>query len=244
LADAQLLEQEIRRFADVRLVVIDPITAFLKSTSVQRAAAARLQRLAENSGAAVVVISHLAKTASRSALTQVLGSLGLVAVARALHIVVQEKETDRRLFLPAENNFASTRAGLAFKIEPRTTSAGTQVSAVVWDGPVTVSADEALASASGARKLQPALTDATNFLRVLLGAGPVHAKKVRSEASDAGVSGASLRRAAENLGVKSRRIEGIAGKGRWMWGLPDGWAPDHGEARTLTDAHSVLSSAE
>jgi putative DNA primase/helicase len=244
MADAQILEQEIRRFADVRLVVIDPITAFLKSTSVQRAAAARLQRLAENSGAAVVVISHLAKTASRSALTQVMGSLGLVAVARALLIVVREKETDRRLFLAAENNFANTRAGLAFKIEPKTTSVGTQVSAVVWDGPVTISADEALASVSGGTKLQPALADAKDFLRLLLADGPVPVKSVRREAADAGISWASLRRAAESLGVKSRRIGGIAGQGCWIWELPDGSDPARGNTRVLTDARLVPSSAE
>ena len=75
---------------------------------------------------------------------------------------------------------------------------------MVWDSaPVTVSADEALAPVMGRTKLQPALTDAEDFLRLVLGAGPLPAKHVKAEASDAGVSGASLRRAAETLGVKA-----------------------------------------
>ena len=107
LADAQILEQEIRRFGDVRLIIIDPITAFLKSTVAQRAAATRLQQLAANLGAAVVTVSHLTKTARTNALAQVMGSLGLVAVARAVFIVAPEKGTDRRLFVPAKNNLGS-----------------------------------------------------------------------------------------------------------------------------------------
>ena len=115
---------------------------------------------------------------------------------------------------------------------------------MVWDStPVTVSADEALAPVMGRAKLQPALTDAEDFLRLLLGAGPLPAKHVKAEASDAGVSGASLRRAADSLGVKRRRTGGIAGAGRWIWELPREWAP-HGETRALTDASLVPSSGE
>lgn len=238
LSDAQMLEQEIRRFGDVRLIVIDPITAFLKSTAVQRAAAARLQQLATNIGGAVVAVSHFAKTARSNAMAQVTGNHGLVAVARALFIVTPEKGTDRRLFLPAKNNLASARSGLAYRTEAKATANGIISSAVVWDSAlVMVSADEALASVSAGRKLQPALTDAEDFLRVLLGAGPIPAKDVRSEASDAGVSSASLRRAADNLGVQSRQIDGFAGRGRWVWELPRAAAPDDGKATALIDAN-------
>jgi putative DNA primase/helicase len=149
------------------------------------------------------------------------------------------------LFLPAKNNLATVGTGLAYRIQAKAASNGTTSSAVVWDSaPVTVSADEALASMSGTRKLQLALADAEDFLRVLLSAGPIPAKDVRSEATDAGISAASLRRAAETLGVKSRRTGGIAGKGRWSWELPDGSAPDDGKTRALTDAYSVPFSTE
>lgn len=225
LSDAQMLEQAIRQFGDVRLIVIDPITAFLKSTAMQRAAAAHLQQLAANLNAAVVVISHFAKTARTNVLTQVMGSLGLVAVARALFIVTEEKGTDRRLFLPAKNNLSGARFGLAYRMEAKSTSDAVTAPAVVWDSAlVTMSADEALASAAGARKMQPALTDAVDFLRVLLGAGPIPAKVIKSEASDAGIRIGSLRRAADILGVKARRIGGIAGTGSWIWELPIGSA--------------------
>ncbi len=234
--DAHVLEQKIRRFGDVRLIVIDPITAFLKSTAAQRAAAASLQKLATNLGAAVVAVSHLAKSARLNALAQVAGSLGLVAVARAVFIVAQEKGTNRRLFLPAKNNLASAASGLAYQTQAKATSSGIGSSAVVWDSaPVLVSANDALAPVKRGGTLQSALTDAEDFLRVLLAAGPMPSKAVKSEASDAGVSGASLRRAAEVLRVKSYRTGGIAGAGSWHWALPHESAPDDGTARAVTD---------
>jgi putative DNA primase/helicase len=234
--DAQMLEEKIRRFADVRLIVVDPIAAFLKTTAAQRAAAASLQKLAANLGAAVVAVSHLAKTTRTNALAQVTGSLGLVAVARAVFIVAQEKGTDRRLFLPAKNNLAGAGCGLAYYIERKMMPEGIASSAVVWDGsPIMISADEALASDAAGTKLRPALTDAEDFLRVLLASGPVPSKAVKSEASGAGVSASSLRRAAEVLGVKSYRTGGIAGAGNWHWALPHESAPDDGTARAVTN---------
>ena len=142
--DAQVLEREIRRFGNVRLIVVDPIAAFVKSTAAQRAAAASLQKVAANLNAAIVVVSHRSKTARGNALTQVTGSLGLVAVARAVFIVAQEKGTHRCLFLPVKNNLANGSSGLAYRTEQKMTSEGIISSAVVWDAsPVTISANEA-----------------------------------------------------------------------------------------------------
>src|ERR1019366_4210438 len=98
-------------------------------------------------------------------------------------------------------------------------------SGLVQSEPITITAEQALAAGSRVSKKQQALTDAEDFLRVLLGVGPIPAKDVRREASDACISPASLRRAAEILGVKSRRIGGIAGKGSWVWELLEESAP-------------------
>jgi putative DNA primase/helicase len=226
---AELLEEEIRRLQDVRLVIIDPIAALLKSARMQRASADRLQQMAGKFGLAVVAISHLTKTTRSNAMAQVMGDLGLVASARSVFIVAPEIGTNRRLFLAAKNNLGFC-GGLAYRIEPKTLADGIASSAVVWDAaPVTISADEALTPAARSGK-QPARADAEDFLLVLLGAGPVSAKEVKSEASDAGISWPSVRRAVEKLGVKSRRTGGAAGKGHWYWELPgrptEGSAPD------------------
>lgn len=234
LSDIQALSQKISRFNDVRLIIMDPITAFVKSGNLRRAAARRLQWLAAELNAAVVVLTHLSKTIRANALMRVLGSLDLAAVARAAFIVANEQGTDRRLFLPIKNNLAAPRSGLAYRVESKIASNGTIASAVVWESaPITISADEALASTSKPTNQQPALTDAADFLHLLLSSGPVAAKEIKSEASDAGVSAASLRRAAATLGVKSRRVGGLAGAGHWIWDLPEGSAAREGGTRAL-----------
>jgi putative DNA primase/helicase len=171
---------------------------------------------------------------------RVMGSLDLVAVARAAFIVVDEQRMDRRLFLPAKNNIAAARSGLAYCIEPKVASDGATSSAVVWDAtPVTMSADEALTSASKPEQ-QLSLTDAVDFLNLILSAGPMPVKAIMSEARDAGVSAASLRRAARTLQVKSRRVGGLAGAGHWVWQLPEGSAAHEGGCRSAGNKNDNL----
>jgi putative DNA primase/helicase len=120
--DIKKLCAAIEYLGDVKLVVIDPITAYLgddkktdshKNASV-RAALAPLQALAEEHGFACILVSHLNKGGGQEALTLVLGSIGFVAAARASYLVVGEPETERVLFLPMKNNVGAPRPGLAF----------------------------------------------------------------------------------------------------------------------------------
>ena len=208
LSDINLLEQELSRLADVQLVVIDPIAAVLKSPTQQRAAGDRLQELGKRFNVAIVAVSHLTKAPQSTALNQVMGGIGLVAAARAVFVIAPENGTDRRLFLTVKNNLSAAGLGLAYRVEPKSSADGIASSTIVWDpGPVMISADAALTLASRANK-QPARTEAEDFLRLVLCDGSMPAKQVMSEASEAGVSHASLRRAAEALRV--RRSAGVA----------------------------------
>lgn len=252
--DLDRLEKEYD-LRQIQLLEIDPASAYLGSkngTSINRnhggdvrAVQSRLSAFAAKHQLAVLAISHLNKSSGARAITRIMGSLEWVAAPRAVFLVTEEANTDRCLFLPLKNNLAPGRIGYAFRIETRIVGDGIETSALVWDPePVTITAEEALAAASGVSKKQPALTDAEDFLRVLLGAGPIPAKDVRREANDACISGASLRRAAGTLCVKSRRIGGIAGQGFWVWELPEGSAPDGGKTRALIDARTLPFTTE
>jgi putative DNA primase/helicase len=221
VSDLQKLEESVRQQGDVRLIIIDPIAAFLRRGADVRTALTSLQELATKYGMAVVAITHLTKAKGISAMGRVQGPTAVGAVARNVFIVAREKGTDRRLLVPAKDNLGGIRTGLAFRIAPRTTEDGMRGSAVVWEsGPIMLS-PEALAATSSVRAQRGSLTDAEDFLRILLHAGPIAAREVRSEASEAGISSITLRRAAEALGVRSHRKGGIAGKGAWFWELPN-----------------------
>ena len=248
LANEHNLEQ-------VRLLIIDPASAYLGSKAGKsinrnhggdvRVIQSRLSAFAAKHQLAVVAVSHLNKSSGARAITRIMGSLEWVAVPRAVFLVTGEANTDRRLLLPLKNKLAPDRIGHGFRIATKIVGDGIETSALVWESePVTITAEQALAAGSRVSKKQPALTDAEDFLRVLLGVGPIPAKDVRREASDACISPASLRRAAEIIGVKSRRIGGIAGKGSWVWELPEGSAPDGGKTRALIDARAVPFTTE
>jgi hypothetical protein len=253
-SDLDRLESE-HNLEQVRLLIIDPASAYLGSKNGKningnhggdvRAIQSRLSAFAAKHQLAVVAVSHLNKSSGARAITRIMGPLEWVAAPRAVFLVTEEAGTNRRLFLPVKNNLAQDRIGYAFRIETKIVRDGFETSHLVWEPElVTISAEEALAAASGVSKKLPALTDAEDFLRVLLGAGPIPAKDVRREATDACISVASLRRAAETLGVKSRRIGGIAGQGFWVWELPEQSAPNDGKTRALTDARSIPFTTE
>src|SRR5262249_35022504 len=66
--------------------------------------------------------------------------------------------------------------------------------------------------------------EAEEFLRDLLTGEPVAAAQVKREATAAGLSWATVRRAQKRLGVRpTRRAEsgdGLGGRGHWYWSLP------------------------
>ena len=62
---------------------------------------------------------------------------------------------------------------------------------------------------------------ATDFLRELLGAGPIATNTVRTQAKAAHFSWATIRRAKDRLSVVSvRRSKDASGAGEWFWHLP------------------------
>jgi hypothetical protein len=85
---------------------------------------------------------------------------------------------------------------------------------------VTVTADEALAAASGETD-GGALAEAKDVLRDLLVGGPLPAKDVQRQAKEVGISEATLRRAKDALGARAVRSGGLASGGKWVWELPD-----------------------
>jgi hypothetical protein len=178
-----------------------------------RAALQCVTNFAEKHGLAVVLVSHLNKSRGANAITRIMGSTDWVAVPRAVCLVAEEFETDRRLFLPVKNNLAPDRIGYAFRIEDRVVPEGISTSAVVWDPePVMTTADEALAATAK----KTGSSAAIDFLRQALSDGPVDQADIVQLGKDAGFSEKSLRNAREKLGAKSRK-EGFGADGKWVW---------------------------
>ena len=126
-ADIDAITAAAARLGDCRLIVIDPVSAYLKGVDDNRNAALRgvltpLNRLAEQLGAAVVLVSHLTKAGSANGKHRVLGSIAYVGACRANHLFVADPDdpTGRRvLMLDNGSNVAPPAPALAYTIEDR-----------------------------------------------------------------------------------------------------------------------------
>jgi hypothetical protein len=206
-----------------RLVIIDPITAYLGKTDSHvnaevRSALAPLAALAAERRVAILGVSHLRK-GEGMAIHRTMGSLAFVAAARAAWAVVRDKQNPRqRLLLPVKNNIAPDGGnGLAFTIESHGPA---DAPVVCWSAdPVTIDVNEAMA-AEPKRLGRPAedREEAGEWLRDALSDGPRPAKEVTEEAIQGeGLSKRTLDRARKAIGVESYR-ESIPGP--WWWKLP------------------------
>jgi putative DNA primase/helicase len=208
---------------DCRLVVVDPISAYLSTAFENTNTAARrllapLARLAAERRVAVLAVTHLRKQQG-TAIERAIGSVAFVAAARTAWLVgVDPESAERRLLVPLKNNLAAARGGLAYTIVPRGKQGAPMV---VWGPhPVPMDADELLQTAGKAKAERTSRADAIDWLRDYLAGCPRFASEVRSDAERAGINYGQLRRAFLDLNGKSTQL----GKGVptvWMWSLPE-----------------------
>jgi hypothetical protein len=227
--DLARLESLLSKIGDVRLVIIDPITAYLCGVDTHRNSDVRgvlglVAEMAARHHVAVVVISHWNKSGIGSAVNRVTGSGAFTAAVRAAYMVAKDPDDALRcLFIPMKNNLARIDGGLAFRLEQRLVGDNNTIvaSAIVWDSErVTLTADEVLAASDEGAQSQSARDEAVDWLLELLSDGPLPVKQVRSEADAAGHSWATIKRAKKNAGVIAFREGGVAEKGQWLWRLP------------------------
>jgi len=209
------LEDMIQKEGDVRLVIVDPLTAFLGTTDQHRngevrTALSRFSAVAERYGCAVVGISHLCKDASKAAIHRTIGSVAFSAAARAVWLVAQDKrDEERRLLVPVKCNLSKLARSLAFRIRDN---------AVDWEpGQFDYDADEILALD---RDQTTALDEAVQWLRELLADGRMQAKEVQRLAKQNGIAETTLRRAKKVAGIVAKK-EGIGPASVWCWRLRD-----------------------
>jgi hypothetical protein len=228
-ADLPVLGRVLDGMADARLVIIDPISAYLGRTDSHVNAEVRsvlgpLADLAARRGVAVVVVTHLSKGMGGKALYRAIGSIAFAGAARAAwHFAADPENPQRRLMLPAKMNLAVAPTGLAYAVESVRLDGLGDVGRVAWESsPVTLTADDILATEADNGEPAGARQEAVDWLQEVLAGGPVNAVDVRKRAAADGIASRTLDRAKAPLGVKATR-EGFGGP--WVWMLPAHSAP-------------------
>ena len=207
---------ELRRLVqelDVTLVVIDPVTAHLGGAnewkdSEVRSVLAPLARMADETGAAVILVRHLRKSDSSRAIYRAGGSIAFTASVRSSLMVGRPKgEETQRAVVRVKGNLSPEPPAVGFVLDENGwgwTDVGEWTAADLLRG-----------DTSGEERTQ--LDEAMQFLSEELAPGPLPAKELQQRAKDAGHHIRTLRRAADRLGVTKRKAAFTSG---WEWRLP------------------------
>jgi AAA domain len=219
-ADANYIRLAVRR-VEAKLVIIDPLTAFLGSDTNAhkdqdcRRALHPLAVVAQETGAAVVVVRHLNKAAGGNPLYRGGGSIGIIGAARSGLLVARDPDNpDRRILASTKCNLAKLPASLSFDLS----TADNGALRIGWIGASAHTAESLLAAPRDDEDAG-AVQEAVEVLRSILESGPVPSEDVKKEARKAGISERTLHRAKTILDVKSRKLS-FTGKGVWQWSLP------------------------
>jgi putative DNA primase/helicase len=211
------LSQAMERIGDVKLVIIDPIAMVAVKDSHLNAETRRdLQPVAElcqKAGVSVLGIHHLAKgTMGREPQERLIGSIAFAAVARVVMIATKTppregERNERRVLIRAKSNIGPDEGGYVDSLEQSELEdyPGIFASRALWGEAVEGTAREVLAEAESETERSPR-EDAKEFLRSFLGEGPAAAKEVQDAARREGISPATLRRAKDELRIRSTRI--------------------------------------
>lgn len=215
--DVYRLEHAVRAMDNLRLIIIDPLSAYLSEGDTHNDASVRgiLAPLAEVAAArniAVLGVMHLNKSPGGKSVYRLNGSLAFPAAARAVWLVTRDQDQDaRRLLMPVKMNLCAEPKGLAYSIvgEPG------QIPTLQWEpGTLHVKADEAMAGGDEPPISSSAVMEACAFLNVELNDEPVEASRIFERARQIGIAERTLRRARQRMRIDvCKRV----GDGAWVW---------------------------
>jgi putative DNA primase/helicase len=221
--DRESVGDEIERTKRPKLLIIDPISAFVDSRvnngSAARELLAEMTRGAKHYDIAVVLVVHLTKSGGRNALSMIAGSAAIAAAARAIYLATKgEPGSKWNILACVKNNLAQQNVALQYRIKREKVDGEIVTSRVAWNkNTLHMTADEALAKAkvNGAKPTRAV----DELLKGLLADGKRAASEILAKGKQSGFTQKQLRTAAKHLGVQHTNTGGPETK-KWFWELP------------------------
>ena len=215
------LRERALQIGDVKLIVIDPPSAYLgtkvdsyKDSDV-RGMLMPLGKLAQETGAMILLIVHLNKRTDGGAQQRFSGSTAWTAAPRVGFMVAEDPLTKQRFMLPVKNNIGDDRLGYQYHIAEKLIHYGGQTfksSYIVWDQTTSRSVAELLTPPKANKP--DAVGVAKDFLEDELANAPLPVDQIQAAAKAAGISWPSVLRAKSTMLITSEKV----GSG-WTWTL-------------------------
>lgn len=216
--DAASIERHCDELADVRLVTVDPLTAFFpagvnpwKTPDVRRFLRPLIE-LAQRRRFAIVGLLHTNRWSdSADPLSRISEAQGIPQVARSVLVLgpdPTDPEGDGKVLATAKNNLIRGKPSAGFRIEAVAVTETISAPRLVHTGESVTTAAEVF----GVSRTQ---SPAERFLVDALADGPRPASELVQAAAKDGITDDMLRTARKRLGVESRKV----GLG-WQWSIP------------------------
>jgi hypothetical protein len=209
-----------------KLVCIDPLQAYLGGADMHSANGVRplmkrLAAVAEDTGAAIVLIGHLNKRSGKSAYRG-LGSIDIYAAARSV-LTVGKIDVDEcmRAVVHGKSNLAPNGNSFAFGLDP--------LSGFTWLGDYDITLDELLDDKQK-KNDGGMLLYATGFLKGEIVHGDIAATDIYKRADMNGIPRRTLERAKSNLNVKSYKQGN-----QWFWTAQAAEPRQHRQDSNMTE---------
>jgi hypothetical protein len=215
-----VMEKAARLIPELRLIVIDPIASFLGKFDPNKMGDARavmdpLARIAETHGVSILVLAHLNKSQTASAVYRTSGSQQWPAAARAVFYLAEDpNDRERRILDVLKMNLARKPPKLSFTIADN----GPEDYQLHEDDDR--SADDILQTTNiGNGSSGAARQRAGDWLRNLLKNKPLSADDIDRAREAIGVSKSTLNRAKRELNIDSYQDHDTFPP-KWYWILP------------------------
>ena len=218
---------EIRRHIEerqIRYVIIDPLMAYISgkvnahNDQDIRRALAPLSRMAQETGAAVVVLRHLNKMQGTSAIYRGGGSIGIIGAARSALLVARHPEEDHKFVIVRNKcNLSRSCESLCYSLDEVD---GYDVARVKWLGVVPYKADHLLMPPKQTRQTGDKEQQALDFYLKVLSDHQEHpSSEIDAMREAAGISQSTANRVRKRMGVKSWQVR-TEGALQWFIRLP------------------------
>lgn len=217
-SDVPVLESSLRHLAAPKLLIVDPLMAFIgagtdtnKDNEV-RGALQSLVEMALRQRIAVVVVAHLNKGELTNVLYKISGSVGFVALSRSVCMVGQDGESGKRGFLHIKNNIGPLAPPITFSIDN---------SGFHWGQVDESLTPEGMFKTPDGRKRRREHEEVADWLRRSLANGPRSSSEMKAEAEEIGYALRTVNRVRADIGVKSEHEIDENGKKlpswQWVW---------------------------
>ena len=185
------IEKAVRQ-NHVRLVIIDPVQAFIGAdVDMNRANEVRpvfrkLGMIAEKTGCAIVLIGHLNKSSGTQSMYRGLGSIDIMAAVRSLIFIGKvRKDPTTRVLIHEKSSLAPPGETMAFKLGDE--------EGFRWVGAYEISADELLDGKEG-KATETKLERGAKLIRELLAdKKEISIRELDEKAKEQGISGRTMR---------------------------------------------------